>query len=269
MIVKMFANFEEALDPVIEVNSDKKIEVVIDYLLPEVIIHPVPSDTIRFVVTIQPEGHFNELIRDNQRNYNYLLTFIPELLTLPKAKFFIGLTPFCRPNPSTAKIFGVSCVFSSRNCLPGHKLRHELWRRKDEIIIPKYFYTGLRSSMTGGIPLPAEKTAKEITMQTMFHICIDSFDYENSFSEKLIDPLISKVIPIYWGAKNLKDFFDIDGIGQVNCVDDIIRICNSLNENDYNYIRNPIKSNYLKALQYVDYGKQLQTKIQEVLNENT
>lgn len=274
MIAQMFANFEEALDTTIEISSSKKIEIVIDYLLPEVIVHPVPEDTIRFVVTIQPEGNFNDLIRENQRNFNYLLTFIPELLVLPKARFFIGLTPFCRPNPSTEKIFGVSCVMSGRNCLPGHKIRHELWRRRDEITIPKYFYVGQRTWMPGvdyskEMVISANKTDKEIAMKTMYHICIDSFDYNNSFSEKLIDPLINKVVPIYWGAKNINEFFEIHSIGQILGVDYLIETCNNLTPEKYYYLMPWIDKNYYTALQYIDYGKQLQRMIQQIIDENS
>jgi hypothetical protein len=266
---KMMANFEEALGAEINLDTTKQVEIIIDYLIPDELPKPIPPDTIRFVVTIQPEGHFNELIRRYQDNYDYLLTFIPELLTLPRAYFFIGLTNFVEPNPSTDKIFGVSCVFSARNCCPGHKLRHELWRRQDEISIPKFFFTGLRSGMTGGIPLPAEKRAKEIAMRTMFHIAIDSYDYDNSFSEKLIDPLISKVLPIYWGAGNVKEFFDMDGIVQIYNVQQIIDVCNMLDVDHYYNYQNNIEKNYKSALMYTDYGKQLQRKINLILHANS
>ena len=142
--VKVYANFEEALDPVILVDSDKEIEVVIDYLIPEILPTPIPDNTIRFVVNIQPEGDFNSHIISYQDNYDYLLTFIPSLLSLPKAVFFIGLTPWCKHDHTIHKIFGVSSIFSLRNCLPGHRLRHELWSRQKEITIPHYFYAGSR-----------------------------------------------------------------------------------------------------------------------------
>jgi hypothetical protein len=267
MRVKTFSNFEECQDAVILVDSDKEVEVIIDYLIPEELPKP-KGNKIRFVVNIQPEGQFNDLIRQYQNNYDYLLTFIPELLTLPKARFFIGLTPFCDPDPSTEKEFGVSCVFSTRNCLPGHKLRNELWRRQNEILIPKQFYTGQRSGMTGGIWLSSDKKAKRIAMQTMFHIAIDSYDYDNSFSEKLIDPMINMSLPVYWGAKNADQFFNPMGFLQCQSVDEIIKVCNSLSDIDY-YQRIPyMEHNFVKAIEYYDYGRQLQRKIQEILNEN-
>jgi hypothetical protein len=265
--VKVYANFEEALDPVIMVESDKDVEIIIDYLIPDELPKPIPPDTIRFVLTIQPEQHFNDLIRRYQDNFHHLLTFMPSMLSLPKAIFFIGLTPFCTPDPSTEKTFGVSCVFSGRNCLPGHKLRHELWQRQNEIRIPRYFYTGLRSGQTGGIPLPVEKKAKNVVMDTMFHIAIDSYDYDNSFSEKLIDPLIRMSLPIYWGAHNVLEYFNPLGILHVSTVSDIINACNSLTPDDYLQRLPAIRENFATGMNYYDYGKQLQRIIQKVLNE--
>lgn len=265
----MYANFEEALDPIITVDSDKNVEVIIDYLIPEELPKPIPENTVRFVATIQPEQHFNQLIRQYQDNYDYLLTFIPLLLSLPKARFMIALTNFCKPDMLFEKKFGVSAVFSTRNCLPGHPLRHELFMRKNEITIPRYFYTGLRSGMKGGIELSATKSAKQQVMETMFHIAIDSYDYDNSFSEKLIDPLITNTVPIYWGARNLPDFFDMNGIIYVRSVDEIIKVCNRLTEDDFHRCEPARIDNYETAFKYVPYHIALQKKIQEVLNENS
>jgi hypothetical protein len=188
---------------------------------------------------------------------------------LPKARFFIGLTAFCRPDIQIEKSFGVSCVFSNRNCLPGHKLRHELWNRRDEIKIPKYFYTGLRSGMTCGILLPAEKKCKQFVMGTMFHIAIDSYDYDNSFSEKLIDPLITNTIPIYWGPKNIDRFFNMDGIFYASSVDEIIRITNQLTEDDYNIKKLYRLDNFTRAIEFHNYADCLERKINQILNENS
>lgn len=263
--LKVYANFEEALDPVIMIDSDKEVEVIIDYLIPYEINKPKSPDTIRFVATIQPEGHFNDLIKKYEYNYDYLLTFIPELMSLSKAKFFIATTAFCKPDLMIPKEFGVSAVFSSRNCLPGHALRHELWRRQDEITIPKYFYAGSRSGMTGSLVLGSDKAAKQEVMRTMYHIAIDSYSYHGSMSEKLIDPLITNTIPIYWGA-DVSSFFNMEGIFQCANVDEIIKVCNSLREADYYHTGRKFArlENYATSLEYHNYADCLQRKIQQI-----
>jgi hypothetical protein len=271
MRVKVYADFEEALDPVIEVQSDKKIELVIDYCIPQ-FLKPIPEDTIRIFATIEPDGRYIDLINHNQSCFNYLITNEPVLLHLPQARLMVGFPAFVPVDPSEDKIFGVSAIFSGRNSFPGHPLRHELWRRREEIRMPKFFYVGERTRMPGvdyskELTITAKKTDKAIAMQTMFHIAIDCFEKDNMFTEKLIDPLISKVIPIYWGAGNVNKYFEEYGIYQVHNVNEIINICKSLTENDYWRSIKAIRKNFKLAQQYSDYGKCLQRKIQEIINE--
>ena len=262
MRVKVYCDFEEALDPVIE--ADRPIDLVIDYGIPSYLSEPKKEGVFVIFATIQPEGQYNNDIINNQGRFDILLTFIPELLKLPKARFFIGTTAFCTPG-ITDKIFGVSAIFSGRNCLPGHKLRFELWRRRHEIKIPRYFYVGDRTPfpypIEDGIRLPATKSAKNEVMKTMFHIAIDSYDYPNSFSEKLIDPLITGTIPIYWGPDDIYKYFKVV---PAHNVDDIIEICNGLTPEFYYEAAEEIRENYESALYYHNYADCLQREIDEI-----
>jgi len=40
-----------------------------------------------------------------------------------------------------------------------------------------------------------------------FHICIENFECDHYFSEKIINPLLTSTIPIYLGCRNIKDYF--------------------------------------------------------------
>jgi hypothetical protein len=42
----------------------------------------------------------------------------------------------------------------------------------------------------------------------MYSVAVESSSETNYFTEKLIDCLITKTIPIYWGCPNISDFFD-------------------------------------------------------------
>jgi len=260
--VKVYANFEEVLEPIL--MAPEEVDLVIDYEIPTYLqTHEDYGQTVIFA-TIQPEGHFNDIIRQNQDRFDYLLTFIPELLTLPKARFFIGLTSFCKPDLDIPKIFAVSAVFSGRNACPGHPLRHELYKRRNEIKIPKFFYTGLRSGQRSELELPAEKSAKQTVMNCMFHIAIDSYNYPNSFSEKLIDPLITNTIPIYWGPENIRDYFNMDGIFRCDTVDEIIDVTNQMGEDIYYSRKGARFENYGRAIKYHNYGECLQQEINKI-----
>ena len=40
-----------------------------------------------------------------------------------------------------------------------------------------------------------------------FHICIENVSIPHYLSEKIINPLFVKTIPIYWGCKNIDTYF--------------------------------------------------------------
>ena len=42
----------------------------------------------------------------------------------------------------------------------------------------------------------------------MYSVAIESSSEKDYFTEKLIDCLITKTIPIYWGCPNINDYFD-------------------------------------------------------------
>lgn len=275
MKAQIFADFDEALTANIELETDKMVEIVIDYEIPH-FLTPVPDGTIRFFATIQPEGHYNHLIKAHPEAWTYLLTNFHDLLRLPNSHFVNTVTAFVKPDPDIKKKFGVSTVISGRRGLPGHELRHELYRRRNEIKIPFDIYLGYRTKWneadyTNALTLTPDKGEKIRAFDCMFHIAIDSYQRPDCFSEKLVDCLITKTVPIYWGCTNIEEYFRPEGIYLMNNLDEIIAYINhewTINEDRYYSMKNYIDQNYLLALQYVNYGEQLQRKCQEVLNEN-
>lgn len=270
MKVKVYADFVEGYGADIEIDYPKNIEVYIDVEIKRNVI-PIPENTVRFWATSQPEGDYNELIKQNQDKYHYLLTAFDDLLQLPNASLFIGCGSWIEPDPNMKKEFGVSTIMSGRNCLPGHKLRRELWERRHEIKIPFDFYLGTHNILPGeyyqqdGIRLSAGKTEKKRAFNRMFHITIDSYKRKNHYSEKLIDPLVTKTVPIYWGCINLQDYFDSSGILEINTVDDIIYFCNGLTESHYDYFLPAIEHNYKRGVEESNYGEILKRSIEKCL----
>jgi hypothetical protein len=269
MKVQVYADFYEILDTDININCDKKIELVYE----DEFIHfqkPIPEDTIRFFATIEPDGRFVDFINRNLGCFDYLLTAEPALLHLDKAVFMPGYPAWVPADDSIDKKFGVSAIFSSRNVFPGHPLRYELWHRRNEITIPHFFYVSSRHKMPD-VDLSKELTlspvhySKQAAMDCMFHIAIDCFEKNNLFTEKLIDPLISMVMPIYWGAGNAEEFFNFNSIFRVHSVSEIINICNGLTPDIYwNHLSN-IVQNYKIALNYADYPECVRRAINRAL----
>ncbi len=97
----------------------------------------------------------------------------------------------------------LSLIASKKKSLRGHKLRHRLvkWIRKNAIdadILGRGYKT-IDDKATGLAPY-------------RYSAVIENSREPGYLSEKLIDALLLKTVPIYWGAPDIGDFFDLDGM---------------------------------------------------------
>jgi hypothetical protein len=269
MKVTIKADFYEAYDAVIEFDYPKQIEVIIDVLIYDYLT-PVPENTVRFFVTSQPEGVYNDIIKAHPEAYNYLLTPFDDLLQLPNSHLFVGCGSWLKPDPDIKKKFAVSTIMSGRKCLPGHDLRRELFWRRNEIKIPLDFYLGTVHKLpeefyTFGCPVLAwGADEKKRTMDCQYHIAIDSYKRKNHYSEKLIDCFLTKTIPIYWGCTNIEEYFNPKGIIQVDSVQEIINYCNAFCREEWPYPE-AIEENYQLAQEEMTFGDMLKRAILKIL----
>lgn len=116
--------------------------------------------------------------------------------------------------------------------------------------------------------LPAALDGKRVLFeQSMFHLTIENTRLENYFSEKLIDALISKTVPIYWGCPNIEKWFDPRGFIFINDnVDEITGVLNNLTEDDYKTRLPFIEENHQRAKKYLDLQSRMTTAISEQIN---
>jgi len=257
----------------IDVHTNKHIRVLIDKFDTS----PIRRGEIRIVVVHEEKSKIRDHIDVYPKDYDYVLTYRKEILdNNPKARYFMGVTPFCLPNPDMIKKFAISTIVSGRLNNEGHLLRHELWRRRDEIKIPKDFYlSSNKDTIFDEADYNKEKVlrhnnnrfdGKTDVMDCMFHIAIETISCWGNFSEKLIDCLLTKTVPVYWGCHNVGDYFDEKGIIQCSNVDEIIQACNSLTEKDYWDRKPSIDCNYDNALKHFDFGESLSLTIQQILD---
>ena len=271
MKVLMKSIFPEGINANIDLPTGKKVECCIDNTIPQNLT-PVPSDTIRFFVTTQPEGDYNKIILNNPQSFTYVLTQFPDLLQLPNAGKLVGCGSFVDPDSNIKKKFGVSIVMTNRNCLPGHPIRHEIYARRKEIRIPFDIYASTWNQFTGTtdtIPMPPwpDRKGKIIVFDCMFHICIEGHKKRDQYSEKLVDALITKTIPIYYGCINVDEYFNPKGIIQVNSASDIINVCNQLTAMVYERMLPCVEDNYENGLKVYKYEDILRDAMLRIINK--
>jgi hypothetical protein len=141
------------------------------------------------------------------------------------------------------KKFKISFIKSGKNQLEGHKLRHivDLSGFEGEIFIP-------HNHIPSKIPLFTD---------SMFHLCIENSRYNNYFTEKLIDCLISKTIPIYWGCPNISKYFNTEGMFIVNNIEEMNQVIKNLSVKDYYDKLNAVLENFKLCKEYAFFWDRL------------
>jgi hypothetical protein len=256
----------------IDIDTDKEVDVYID----KIVLNHVPEGHVRIVILQEPYNHgATRVIQANPQAYTFVLTYFDEILqTNPKARFFMGTTSWVQGYESPHKTFSVSTLVGGKvnGAMPGYKLRHDLWRSQHLILTPKAFYLSgeLRwneVSYKGQLALEGSivPLSKAPLFDSQFHIAIENISIKNMFTEKLIDCFQTKTIPIYYGAPNIGDFFNIDGILVAKDLNDIIEISNSLTSDQYERMAPAMEDNYARSHKYCVYNDQVKEAILKLI----
>jgi hypothetical protein len=254
----------------IDIDTEKRVELYIDHFPRSI----MPDDMIRIVLfhepygVLQPVNSLRSMALQYQERYTYLLTYEEYLLErIPKAQFFIAMDTWIPYYVPSVKKFSVSTVVGGKvnDILEGYEVRRELWSRQDEIKIPKDFYLSGRNKWTDDEgKLLGEQ--KEPMFDSMFHICIENTSIKNFFTEKIIDCFQAHCIPIYYGCKNIHEFFNPDGIIRVNSVDELINACNRLTPECIYTLQPAVEENYTRSLKYLGYKRRIEETVKELIN---
>jgi hypothetical protein len=170
------------------------------------------------------------------------------------------------------KKFQISFLTTSHLGKSGYYMRQTIWNNKHVIKIPSVFYSSTRFPTTNVIPsgfifsntlhdglLPNDD--KMHLWNSQFNIAIESSKEKSYFTEKIIDCLLTKTVPIYFGCDNIGEFFDVRGILQFNTFEEYCKIIDSIDETTYEKMKPYIEINYERAK---EYGRSLLKRICEI-----
>uniref|UniRef100_A0A7S2DJ44 Fucosyltransferase n=1 Tax=Octactis speculum TaxID=3111310 RepID=A0A7S2DJ44_9STRA len=130
------------------------------------------------------------------------------------------------------------------------------------------------------LTLPAPPAAKLLVFSVFFHIAIENVSQKDYFTEKLIDCLLTRTVPVYWGCPNICDYFDVSGIiviedesddddpdGGAVVSDNIVRVLKSLTPEDYFRRQEAIDRNYFLACKWINQNARMEHAIRCSLND--
>lgn len=152
----------------------------------------------------------------------------------------------------------VSIVASKKQYTFGQRLRHQIVNRfKDQLSVYGRAYKEIDDKGQAFFPY-------------LFHVVVENVKLDYWFTEKLIDSLVTKTVPIYWGCPSIDRFFNPDGMFIFNTLDELNSILEQLKDNDdatriYRDKFDAIEENYLLALQYISCDNNFARTLQVVI----
>jgi hypothetical protein len=215
------------LNDVVNVQSDKKIA----WLLEPPTINPTTYD----------------YVQKHLERFDYILTYDRRLVDGSKILFYpYGGCWMQGPGDQRNRqsIVGVhekkqlvSIIVSDKTQLPGHQLRHAIVSHHPEIA-------------TFGSQYKILEYKEEALLDFMFSVIVENSQIDDYFTEKLIDCFAVGTIPIYWGTKNIGQYFDAGGILAFDNLDELNKIIANLSPALYNNRVRQIQDNFYKQRQY-------------------
>lgn len=254
--------------PNIEVKFNRPIELFVDNFIG----YDPYKNTFKIFWFRESEviGKLTSEIIANKDKFDAIITCQEEVLQKCDNAYFMefGTAWVFDYDIKTEKKFQISHLTGFKEITEGHKLRKKIHYKQNKITNPKDFYISHYGGVIETFDNKQLQETKTPMFNSQFHICIENTKENNYFTEKLIDCLITKTIPIYWGCPNIEKFFDINGFFIAENEKNIIEICNSINENTYQNKILSIEKNFELSQKYITILDRLEIVINRILNTN-
>ena len=253
------------------------------------------ENPINILILNEPDqlfGHHTQVQKFNN-NYSLILTWGQNVIdNCDNARLFIHgetnldweyINSFYK---NKERKFEVTFLSGVLKLIEGHKLRQKILSIENEINLPTRFWkvlsdfnyeTGNRPGYrdpgcevitTKGTPIEGEGKKEVWNRNSMFHIAVENSRNLNYYTDKIVDCFATKTIPIYWGAPNIGDYFNKDGIITFENEDDLIDILNNLTEKDYKNKLEAVEENYILALNNGFFFERLERFLDSIIELN-
>lgn len=169
---------------------------------------------------------------------------------LPNARPLVfGSTQITDPQSvNTVKDRHLSLIASGKRDLEGHRLRHQ--------IVDSLRDRGIAADILGRGYAPFDQKEDGLAPYH-YSIIIENVRERSYFTEKLVDALICRTIPIYWGAPDIAQYFDPAGMIICTSADDILHAISSLPETPTPDMLDAAERNRTTALAYANLDRRI------------
>jgi hypothetical protein len=144
----------------------------------------------------------------------------------------------------------MSIILSNKRSAPGHKYRHEMVKKIIEFGLPidiygrgsnNYSYDRVKGSFIDAEPYE----------NYYFSICIENYECNHYFSEKIINPILYNCTPIYIGCKNIDNYLD-NVIKMSGNIEKDILLIKDVITNPNNYYKKTYTEKHLRTVNLIE-----------------
>jgi hypothetical protein len=235
----------QGIDGPVSFFSDALNKIFVDINEPP---YPICSMTEKAETVIANQSHYTSIITSNTSILNSCtnsikMSYGTTWLNKSKNNHKDAIGTFTDSLGELKKENTLSMVCTSHTKHKPYEIRHTTWNNKQKIPAELKFYSSTRYPVQFNNLLPNDD--KINLFYSMYSVAIENSSIPNYFTEKLIDCLITKTIPIYWGCPNIDEYFDTSY--WINVKD--IFTFNYTEEYYYNNLHK-INNNFEKAKEY-------------------
>ena len=232
------------------------------------------ADAKNIYITCESENHVaaKYALLEMADKYEYIFTFNDEVLRkLPgKAIRILGIpgADGALTTDTSKKEFKISGWCSGKGPefphVYGYRLRRHIYEHQKELPNTFFFRSQIHEPHLPDINnnefLGRGKDGRERMFETFqFSIQIENNLQTNYFTEKLLDCLLKKTIPIYWGCPNIGDYFDTSGWILFNNFEELKDKISKLTPEYYSKYTATIEHNAQEALKYANWKQNFET----------
>ena len=169
------------------------------------------------------------------------------------------------------KEYGVSFMATGHRGMDGYEMRREVWNNRELLrkVPTKFWSSGRTTTRANGFSETLHDGIipngnKDNLFFSQFSIIIENCVQRNYFSEKLIDCMLTKTIPIYYGCPNIGEYFDNSGFFRFSTMKELIDVINLIDENTYNKLKDQVDQNFENSKEYaVSFSKRVEGIIKD------
>lgn len=221
-----------------------------------------PDADFRILMQSEPPNlfiKFCQMVHDNHRNFDLVLSYDDRNLVLPNAKEFCPVGTWVSDDIQLDKKNQISFLMSSKINGEAYRMRFKIKKRLEKVTSLGPFELKWHRSP------PIYPNKDDFFRHAKFNIACENQIMNNMYTEKLLDCFKTFTVPIYYGCANIEKYFNPKGIIRFNSIEEFDRIVESLHPDMYEEMRPYMEENYNLAKPY--WEKTVYERIEDIVEK--